>query len=461
MNNKQFYNKLKEKIPQWKMQGWLDDMAADSILNDVYSEANDSSLKSHKISFILGIMGVMLLAVGVISFFAANWQGMSKLLKLTILFSSMACAYLAAIWALSEHKYPALGQAFLLLGVLLFGNNIMLIAQIYHIDSHYPNGILLWMVGAIITAVIMKSEVLLIAAILLSLIWTGMEIFDFRQIHWPWLLFCFVAAWITIREGFHLAAHVIILSLFLWLLFSFNSFARYASEGCLVQIYLLFGLLVFMLAGTIRNRKYITYFIDHLSHYALSFSFVFLYILSFPDLNLYSSLSHSTASGIMKGQLTWMLINLALMGLILILTSIRFKRIQKPVPLYKWLAVLWLLVLFVSLLWNVYFYQEQQNITVIMVNLLLFSLVIGLIYSGLAEHKRFYVNSAFVIFTITLLSRYFDTFWSLMDRSLFFIVGGFLLIIGGYWLEKKRRQLNRQSLANTPQSIQGNGDGYE
>lgn len=461
MNNKQFYKKLQEKLPHWKMQGWLDDVSAQSILNDAYSDAHNSSLKSHRISFILGIMGVMLLAVGAISFFAANWQGMSKLIKLSLLFSSMTVAYLASAWALSDDKHPALGQAFLLLGVLLFGNNIMLIAQIYHIDTHYPNGILLWATGTLISAIIMKSELVLIAGILLSLLWTGMEIFDFSQIHWPWLLFWFAGLLLTIRQGFHIAAHFIIVSLFVWLLFSFNSFTRYASNGCLVQIYLLMGLSLFMLAGTIKNRQYTAYIVEYLSYYALAFSFIFLYVLSFPDLNLYTSLSHSNASEIIKAQLTWMFIHLALMGLISMLIFSQLKRTQKPVPLYKWLALLWLLVLFISLLWNVYFYQEQQSITVIMINLLLFSLVIGLIYSGLVEHKRFYVNSAFVIFAVTLLSRYFDTFWSLMNRSLFFVVGGLLLIIGGYWLEKKRRQLNRQSLADEHQSMPLDGDDYE
>ena len=182
MNNKQFYKKLQEKLPQWQMQGWLDDLSTAAILNDAYSDANNANLKSHKISFILGLMGVMLLAVGAISFFAANWQGMSKLLKLTLLFSSMTSAYLAAAWALSDEKSPVLAQAFLLLGVLLFGNNIFLIAQIYHIDSHYPNGVFFWSLGALITALIIKSEVVLVAAIVLSLLWTGMEIFDFRQI---------------------------------------------------------------------------------------------------------------------------------------------------------------------------------------------------------------------------------------------------------------------------------------
>ena len=458
MNNKQFYKKLQEKLPQWQMQGWLDDLSATAILNDAYSDANNANLKSHKISFILGLMGVMLLAVGAISFFAANWQGMSKLLKLILLFSSMTSAYLAAAWALSDEKSPVLAQAFLLLGVLLFGNNIFLIAQIYHIDSHYPNGVFFWSLGALITALIIKSEVVLVAAIVLSLLWTGMEIFDFRQIHWPWLLFGTAAGALTIRQNFHFAAHTIILSFFIWLLFSFDSFTPYAAKGYIVQIYLLSGLLIFMLSGTIKNRPKLTYFVEYLSRYALIFSFTFLYILSFPDLDLYDSFSHSNETELINFQWICMFISLLLMGLILILTLVRLKKAQKPVPLYRWMLVLWLLILFSCLLLNMFYYQEQQNIIVIIINLLLFSLVIGLIYAGLAEHKRFYVNSAFVIFTISLLTRYFDTFWGLMDRSIFFIAGGLLLIIGGYWLEKKRRQLNRQSVSAEHQFMSFDGD---
>ncbi|NOQ80444.1 MAG: DUF2157 domain-containing protein [Gammaproteobacteria bacterium] len=457
MNNKQFYKKLQEKLPHWKMQGWLDDVSAQSILNDAYSDANNSSSKSHKISLILGIMGVMLLAVGVISFIAANWQGMSKIMKLSLLFSSMTAAYLASVWALSEQKYPALGQAFLLLGVLLFGNNIMLIAQIYHIDSHYPNAILLWAAGALITALIMKSEVVLITSILLSVLWSGMEIFDFSRIHWQWLLFCSVCSVLTIRQGFHLAAHIMIVSFFVWLLFSFYSFARYTSVGYLVQTYLLSGVLIFMLAEMMRNRQYIRYFTELLSRYALIFSAVFLYVLSFPELDFDASFYSGYIADELYPQLNVVIIQLMLMGLFLVSSIRHFMANEKSQPI-KWLSVLWSLFLVLCLLWNLFFYQEQQNIPVIIINVLLFLLVIGLIYSGLVEHKRFYVNLAFGLFTVTLLTRYFDTFWDLMDRSLFFIVGGLLLIIGGYWLEKKRRQLNRQSVSDMHQSIPFTGD---
>ena len=435
-------------MPHWQAQGWLDEISSQDILNDVQFDAESlASDKSHKLSLILGIMGVMLLSAGAISFFAANWQGMSKLFKLSLLFSSMTGAYLAAAWALSGQRYPALGQAFLLLGVLLFGNNIILIAQIYHIDSHYPNGILLWSVGALITTIIMRSEAVLIAAGVLGLLWSGMEIFDFRLLHWPWLIFWSISVVIAIRQKYHLASHVIIFSLFFWLLLSFNNFSRYASEGCIIQVYLLLGLVIFMLARTIKSMQYEHYFAENLSRYAFVFAMIFLYILSFPGLDLYPSLSHTSASESTKAQLSWLFIHLALMAVVIFLSLYRLKQAKKTIPFYKWLGILWLLILFSTLLLNIYFYpdsiyQGKGNYTVITVNLLLFSLVIGLIYSGVIEHKLFYVNTAFVIFTITLISRYFDTFWDLMDRSVFFIIGGLLLIFGGYWLEKKRRQLS-------------------
>jgi uncharacterized membrane protein len=54
------------------------------------------------------------------------------------------------------------------------------------------------------------------------------------------------------------------------------------------------------------------------------------------------------------------------------------------------------------------------------------------------------VNLSFAFFALTLLSRYFDTFWSLLNRSYFFMLGGLLLIGGGLFLERERRKLTRK-----------------
>lgn len=74
-------------------------------------------------------------------------------------------------------------------------------------------------------------------------------------------------------------------------------------------------------------------------------------------------------------------------------------------------------------------------------NLLFFAGMPWLIYAGMHTDDRFLVNLAFVFFGITLLTRYFDTFRTLLNRSYFFMVGGLLLIAGGYVPERKRRQI--------------------
>ncbi|MBI4985600.1 MAG: hypothetical protein HZC24_09735 [Rhodocyclales bacterium] len=62
---------------------------------------------------------------------------------------------------------------------------------------------------------------------------------------------------------------------------------------------------------------------------------------------------------------------------------------------------------------------------------------------GIRHGDRLMVNRAFVGFSLWVLARYFDTFWSLMDRAHFFMAGGLLLLAGGGWLESKRRTLMR------------------
>jgi len=74
-------------------------------------------------------------------------------------------------------------------------------------------------------------------------------------------------------------------------------------------------------------------------------------------------------------------------------------------------------------------------------NLVLVAALIGLIAEGYRRDDRFVVNLGFLTFALTILRLYFDTFWLLFDRSLFFMVGGLLVIALGWGLERKRRNL--------------------
>jgi hypothetical protein len=72
-------------------------------------------------------------------------------------------------------------------------------------------------------------------------------------------------------------------------------------------------------------------------------------------------------------------------------------------------------------------------------NLLYALQVVGVIILGYLRRNRAYINLGLVFFVLEVIARYFDFFWKLMPRSLFFIGGGLLLMVGGIVLEKKRR----------------------
>jgi uncharacterized membrane protein len=73
---------------------------------------------------------------------------------------------------------------------------------------------------------------------------------------------------------------------------------------------------------------------------------------------------------------------------------------------------------------------------------ILFALeIFGLIILGFIRRYPTYVNIGLLFFALDVVARYFDFFWELLPRSLFFILGGLLLLFGGIILERKRRKI--------------------
>ena len=73
---------------------------------------------------------------------------------------------------------------------------------------------------------------------------------------------------------------------------------------------------------------------------------------------------------------------------------------------------------------------------------ILFALeIFGLIILGFIKRYPTYVNIGLLFFALDVVARYFDLFWALLPRSLFFIIGGLFLLFGGILLERKRRKI--------------------
>jgi uncharacterized membrane protein len=66
------------------------------------------------------------------------------------------------------------------------------------------------------------------------------------------------------------------------------------------------------------------------------------------------------------------------------------------------------------------------------------------IYLGVAWESPVVLNTSLVFFAVNLYTRFYEYFWDAMPKSLFFIVGGAVLILGGLWVERIRRRLVRR-----------------
>ena len=71
----------------------------------------------------------------------------------------------------------------------------------------------------------------------------------------------------------------------------------------------------------------------------------------------------------------------------------------------------------------------------------LFAGSVCLVVLGIDRRSEMVVNLGLGFIAIQLITRYFDIFFSAMDRSLFFVIGGILLMGGGLAMERNRRHL--------------------
>jgi uncharacterized membrane protein len=77
-------------------------------------------------------------------------------------------------------------------------------------------------------------------------------------------------------------------------------------------------------------------------------------------------------------------------------------------------------------------------------NIIFLGLLVLFLYAGYNTEDIGIINTAMFWFLLLIFARYFDFFWDLLPRSLFFIVGGLALLVISLGLERKRRELKAQ-----------------
>lgn len=137
----------------------------------ITAEQKTSILESYEIKGSLNFIrvvvtiGALLVGLGILSFIASNWDGISHFVKLLIIFGVFGGVNLAG-YRLSENN-PKTGRSFIYLGTMVYGAGIFLIGQMYNFGGEFPTAFLLWSLGVLPIAFQLKDKYLMLFANLL------------------------------------------------------------------------------------------------------------------------------------------------------------------------------------------------------------------------------------------------------------------------------------------------------
>ena len=131
-------------------------------------------------------------------------------------------------------------------------------------------------------------------------------------------------------------------------------------------------------------------------------------------------------------------------GLLLLYRILKKKNVEKgDVYLYVSSGLSIVGVLFWEILIKSPASYALWSITIIQ-NATLLTIILLTIFWATKRHLVWLTNGSLVLFLLFVIFRYFDLSWKLLDRSFFFIGGGFVLLIIGFFMEKLRRKLTSE-----------------
>ncbi len=442
-----FLKWLGEEAEAWKQDGIISQEQQTHILSrysspDSLKRAEDS--RNTRFIAIISILGSILLGLGIILFFAHNWKYIAVPIKLGIIFSLVTAVYAAGYWLVFEKKaYTGIGNALILLGVLFFGAGIWLIAQIFNINAHYPNGILFWSLGGVAVSLVTRLKPVVILSIILMTIWTVVEQTGFEQQNYLFIIIMLAVVFPLVyleRSKLGIIAGVVSVSVWfgifnhIWQLdiVTYSRFAYFAG-GMLVFFVFLYSYSSFQTLALKRPD-----FEFPLRIIALLGIFITLYSFTFRGMED-SVIKNGSIILPPADALLVLLVVAAALSYMLVLNLMRNKY-SRP-AIYE-TAALVLFVLLTAL--SLYVPLSRSNgifIYTILFNIIFLSLVISILAVGFKERRAVFVNMALLFFVVDVVTRYFDYMWNFLPRSVFFIAGGLLLIFGGILLEKRRRKI--------------------
>lgn len=202
---------LTAQLNAWSAAGLVSPDQSQQILALYESGEQRQDRRRSWLLYTLSALAMVLFGAATLLLVGYNWESLPAAAKLALVFAAIVVTYGVGIYLRYWREAKLASDAMLLLGCLFYGAAIWLIAQIFHMSAHYPDGVFWWAVGVLPLAILVDSLVLHALLVALVATWCGMEMTQFSRLggllfgwRWPIPNSCFQAL-LMIMPGLYLA----------------------------------------------------------------------------------------------------------------------------------------------------------------------------------------------------------------------------------------------------------------
>lgn len=433
---------LLDELSLWRRDALVSEQQAQHIA-DLYEGAGELAERgrSRAVSVLMAAAAT-LVGLAALLLIGYNWDSLSRDIKLVMVLGTIALTHAIAFRLRYKQNAPGRSETVFFLACLFYGAGIWLIAQVFHLNAHYPDGVWWWAVGVLPFALCLETRLLHALLVGLLALWAGMEVLNFGHLggwlfgRWDFipngayslpLLAAPGILWAYRKQSFKtlgmyvpLLAWWTVLQVFAWKLGS-NPIYFVGSVGAL--------LLVVAEAHTVGSRFAIPY-----RHYGSLLVGGALVPLSFYDLNKH--LVGESLNLIAPPAL------LAVLALAIVLGTNDRRTIPTrqliPVGLVLLMA---LLPLAATLSRSMGGDKTAALVLTVLVNVAMVAGAFWLMQVGLREDRGRPFGAGVLYFLLWSVLRYVDLFGDfggmLGAALMFFMCGGALYAVGRYWQGRK------------------------
>lgn len=451
---------LANELAQWTKDGIITDDQQQRILDKYGRHGATSADSTYQtdarqtsiVARIVAPLGALMIGAGVIMLLAHNWKSMAVWLKLALAGSAMVAAYGVGYWLAFERRtHAAVGRALILLGILLFGANIWLAAQVFNISADSSGGVLLWAIGALLVAHVLQDRPVAYLSMALLTLWTVLDHaqrVDPRSYLFP-MIMAGAGLPLVLSLKSRIAAVQAILSVVVWLAVLFGQQGVFGGMLVFVGAIQVFFLLLYEAAraefGCVRRAG----LGPVIRAVAVTGGLIATYVFTFSSAEEgVRTLRDLYPAAEFLPPVLWILLPLAVAGCTMLAVTGMLKAPRKDrKSILEHSAVLLLLAATVA-----YFAMPTagRHIHTIAMNVIYVGVLLGVLGLGTTEGNPTFINMAVGFLLLNLMTRYFDVFWTLVHGSMFFIAGGTVLLISALLLERQRRNMIRRARAVNP-----------